>query len=252
MQGYSTGFARIYNQRWIPFANQFAPVLQMYYENTILGAKNRDMLDLCCGTGQLALYFMEKGYRVTGLDLSPAMLELARENAAHVPGGEKIRWIQGDASQFEINDQFGLVVSTYDALNHLPGMDALRSCFHCVSRVLLPGGVFIFDLNTRNGLRRWNGITVEDNEEIMMVNRGFFDEERSLAQTRYSGFWRNPEGVYERFEENVFETAFVLDEVRAALLQAGWHTVHFSRMADPTVPLAEPEAERRVLIVAVK
>jgi len=196
MQAYGNAFARIYNQRWIPFARQVAPVLQMYYENSPLGAENRHMLDLCCGTGQLALYFMEKGYQVTGLDLSTAMLELAHQNATQVEGGDQIRWIQGDAAHFELDEQFGLVVSTYDALNHLPDMDALRNCFRSVARVLLPDGMFIFDLNTRNGLRRWTSISVEDTEEAMIVNRGFYDEERNQALTRISGFWRNPDGIY--------------------------------------------------------
>ena len=72
------------------------------------------------------------------------------------------RWdghCKGDASDFTLGERFGLVVSTFDSLNHLENESALRKCFQCAHAV--SNGYFIFDLNTRNGLRRWNNIQVE-------------------------------------------------------------------------------------------
>ena len=80
MQAYGSGFARVYNQRWTGFARQAAPFLLNFYAERPLAQQNRFVLDLCCGTGQVALYFLERGYRVVGLDLSAAMLTYAAEN----------------------------------------------------------------------------------------------------------------------------------------------------------------------------
>ncbi|MGH2605416.1 MAG: class I SAM-dependent methyltransferase, partial [Anaerolineales bacterium] len=74
MQAYGTAFARVYNLRWSGFARQVAPAIESYYAATAGGKERRSVLDLGCGTGQLAVYFLERGYRVVGIDLSPAML----------------------------------------------------------------------------------------------------------------------------------------------------------------------------------
>jgi len=70
---YNPGFANIYNLRWGGFANHVAPRIREFYESTLLGKMNKSMLDVCCGTGQLALHFLENGYDVTGLDFSPLL-----------------------------------------------------------------------------------------------------------------------------------------------------------------------------------
>ncbi|MBE0697995.1 MAG: class I SAM-dependent methyltransferase, partial [Anaerolineaceae bacterium] len=68
MQAYGSSFARVYNLRWTAFSTQVAPRIRTYYESTPFGRENQHMLDLCCGTGQLALHFLDHGYQVTGLD----------------------------------------------------------------------------------------------------------------------------------------------------------------------------------------
>jgi SAM-dependent methyltransferase len=252
MQAYSRGFARIYNLKWINFAAQVAPCIQEFYERTRIGQSNRSLLDVCCGTGQLAVYFLERDYRVTGLDLSEHMLRYARENAAHFVESGQAKFVRADAAGFLLDERFGLIVSTYDALNHLPGDQALKGCFQSVFRVLEPDGYFIFDLNTRAGLMRWNGINIEDTEESLIVNRGIYDGQSDQALTRITGFVRNPDGSYERFVETAFNTVFDMDTVRRSLLDIGWRDVYFARAQDLSEPIAEPEAEGRVFIVARK
>ena len=58
MQAYSASFARLYNLRWGGFAQRVAPIIRDLYESTPLGKVNRSLLDLCCGTGQLAVHFL--------------------------------------------------------------------------------------------------------------------------------------------------------------------------------------------------
>lgn len=252
MQAYNPSFARVYNLRWTQFAQNVAPRLRAYYESTQVGEENHTLLDLCCGTGHLAVHFLDSGYRVTGLDLSEAMLEYARANAAAYIVAGLANFIQGDAANFSLEDQFGLVVSTFDALNHLPDFDALKSCFLSVYPVLTPGGSFIFDLNTLEGLQRWTGISVEDGVDLMLIVRALFDESSQKAFTRISGFIKAREDLYERFEETTFEIGFNLDAVREALLETGFRTVRFSRLQDLNEPVEAPERESRIYVIAEK
>jgi SAM-dependent methyltransferase len=251
MQAYGPGFARVYNKRWISFARQVAPLLLEFYVGTPLAETDHRVLDLCCGTGQLAVYFLERGYRVMGLDLSAAMLSYARENAQRFIASGQAHFVQADATDFTLEERFGLVVSTFDAINHLPDLQALQKCFACVAAVT--DGYFVFDLNTRSGLRRWNSIEVDDSREDMtIVNHGIFDISGERAWMKVTGFVRNADGLYERFEQTAYNTVFAMDAVKATLLASGWQKVYFARIQDLKTPLADPEAEGRVFVVASK
>jgi ubiquinone/menaquinone biosynthesis C-methylase UbiE len=93
------------------------------------------VLDLCCGTGQLADRAAARGAMARGLDFSPAMLAAAR--SAH-PG---LRFTEGDAEAIPFPDAaFDAVVSSF-GVHHVPRPDkALAEAF----RVLRPGGRVAF------------------------------------------------------------------------------------------------------------
>ncbi len=252
MQAYGEGFARVYNLRWSGFARQAAPPIFDYYQPAPIALSNPNVLDLCCGTGQLGLYFLERGYRVTGLDLSEAMLEYARENAVDYIGGGRARYERGDAAKFSLAEKFGLVFSTYDALNHLEDLDALRQCFRSVYAALEPGGLFVFDLNTRLGLKRWNNVNVEESDDALIITRGLYDGRGDRAWMKISGCVRVAGGTYQRFDEMVFNTAFELAAVKRALGEAGWAQIHFARLQELAGEIEDPERESRVFVVAWK
>jgi SAM-dependent methyltransferase len=250
-QAYGPAFARVYNQRWAGFAINAAPLIRKYYESTPAGEIRRSLLDLCCGTGQMARHFLENGYTVTGIDLSQDMLNWARENNLPFLTTGAAAFIQGDAVSFELEHPVGLVVSLFDALNHLPGLPALQNCFGYVRASLHPGGMFIFDLNTCQGLKRqWTGISIDDLPELFMCNRSIWIEDNLRAYVRITGFVRQENGTFERFEQTVFNSTFELEVVRQALVESGFRSVHISRLADLATPLEAPEQENRIFFVA--
>jgi SAM-dependent methyltransferase len=252
MQAYGPAFARVYNEKWTDFARHIAPLLRAFYESTPLGASERSLLDVCCGTGQLAHHFLEHGYRVTGIDLSPSMLDYARQNNAPYVEAGQARFLQADAAAFTLEEPFGLIVSTFDALNHLPSKEALRGCFSSVYPLLLPDGFFIFDLNTRAGLTRWNGINVRDMPDHLIIDRGIYDEENDRAWVKITGFIRTEDGLYERFEETAYNIAYDMDWVRDTLYRAGWQSVYFARVDDLGMPVPDPETLNRAFVIAHK
>ena len=105
-------FAWLYNREWGTFgSNIFFPALKV-----IAGDKLHDgarIIDLCCGTGQLAEVLVQKGYKVTGLDGSAKMLRYARRNAPAA------KFILGDARTFNLPAKYDAVFSTFDSLNHI-------------------------------------------------------------------------------------------------------------------------------------
>jgi SAM-dependent methyltransferase len=252
MQAYGNLYAKVYNLMWQNYANRISPHIFDFYEATTTGEDHKTLLDVCCGTGQLSVYFLEKGYNVVGLDMSEGMLKCAQENTLPYLVSKQARFMQGDAANFEMEDTFGLVVSTYDALNHLPDMDALRGCFYSVLNVLVEGGYFVFDLNTAAGLKNWNSLSVNPGEEIFLLNRGIYDENTIRAWTKITGFVRNEDGLYQRFDETVYNTVFEMQKVSDCLLEIGFDSVYTAKGTDLAAPIEDPENERKVFFIGRK
>lgn len=84
-----------------------------------LPAPAGDVLDLGCGTGSLSLLAAEQGHRVTGVDLAPAMVSLAREKLA----GRDAVFLVGDAAAPPVGDRHFDTVLVRHVLWTLPHPD---------------------------------------------------------------------------------------------------------------------------------
>jgi len=105
------------------------------------------ILDLCCGTGDLALHLARAAgsqTEIVGLDFSAGMLEIAAVKAARVPRASELRFVEGDASRMEFPDGSFDVVGTAYAFRNLTWRNPLRDAALAeVLRVLRPGGRFV-------------------------------------------------------------------------------------------------------------
>ena len=247
---YDRGFAKFYHAQCGGFARQVTPKLLEFYADTPFGKRKAPILDLCCGTGQSAVLFLQQDYPVIGIDQSEAMLAYARTNAQPYIQSGQAQFIQADATQFRLTDRFGLVTSIYDALNHLEDETALKTCFQRVYDC--SEGYFIFDLNTQAGLQRWNSIQVNESEDATVVIQKSFHPEWGKGVAKFICFLRTAEGLYERVEETVSNTLFMMNRVKQLMEAVGWRNIYFARLSDLSQPIVDPEQELRVFIVAQK
>jgi SAM-dependent methyltransferase len=98
-------------------------------------APGKDVLDVACGTGNATIPTARAGARVTGLDFAPALLDIAREQAADAM--VEIDFVEGDAQELPFGDaSFDAVVSTF---GHMFAPDHARAAAE-MKRVLRPGG----------------------------------------------------------------------------------------------------------------
>ncbi len=100
------------------------------------GGKQMRVLDLCCGTGDIALRFAQVGADVTGADFTEEMLQVARTRA----GRARVRWVRADALQLPFPDSSFDVVSVGYGLRNLADIER---GLHGILRVLKPGGKFL-------------------------------------------------------------------------------------------------------------
>jgi ubiquinone/menaquinone biosynthesis C-methylase UbiE len=112
------------------------------------GLSGARLLDVACGTGNTMLPMLERGYDVTGVDVSDAMLSEARSKTAG-----RVRLMQADMRNLPALGAFDLVWCLGDALNYVDTAEQLASTLAGFERNLAPDGIVVFDVNTLNTFR---------------------------------------------------------------------------------------------------
>ena len=211
-------FAWVYNKHWGESFTHLALDVMAKLVLPYLPAKAR-ILDLCCGTGQLARALLARGYQVTGLDGSGEMLRFARENA---PAAE---FIMDDARSFKVPGVYHAVVSTFDSLNHIMTLEELTSVFHNVYAALREGGLFFFDLNMEEGYKIvWNdSFDIVEDDLACFIRSSYLPEERTARFDTTIFRWQ---GGWQRSDLVLVQKCYSEAEVQSALEVAGLIEIH--------------------------
>ncbi len=246
---YPEQFSKFYSQFMGTFAARVAPQIHELYSKENIFKKEKTLLDICCGPGDLAYYFLEKGFSIIGIDLSDTMLEVASRKKSSYD--ENSKWIKADASHFSLNKKFGLIVSTFNSVNLLRDLRELESCFRCAHAHLHRNGVFIFDINTKAGIAASNNISVTEAEDFTIIAKGHFDGRSDRGFLRFSGFMKARDNLFEKFEHCSSNTVFTVSDVTKLLLQSGFEDIRYyifgiSRMER----VDDPESHTQVAIYA--
>jgi SAM-dependent methyltransferase len=127
-------------------------------------AAGSPILELGCGTGRTLLPLAEAGLTVTGLELSPHMLDTARQKLAALDPEVRARvtLVQGDMRDFSLRGRFKLVTAPFRAFMHLLAAEDQRETLLNIRRHLSAGGRWVFnifdprpDLLTETGGNAW-------------------------------------------------------------------------------------------------
>ncbi|MBV9849102.1 MAG: class I SAM-dependent methyltransferase [Armatimonadetes bacterium] len=187
------------------------------------GLAPRSILDLACGTGRVSRLLAGLGYDVVGVDLSAAMLERARQEAAleRLP----IDFVQQDAAELDLGERrFDAVISLFDSLNYILEPERLASAFAHVQRHLHPGGSFIFDLNTEYALAAgmFNQSSARKGEALHYRWRSRYDPEARLCVVSMRFSYDTGAGERQVFHETHRQRAYHKEEIVGWLRDAGF------------------------------
>jgi SAM-dependent methyltransferase len=201
--------------------------------------KSGEALELACGTLRVALPVAEAGVRVTGIDESPHMLELARKKleTADNAVGMRVRLFQADMRSFDLGQKVDLVYIPFNTFGLLLTIEDQLATLDAVKKHLEPGGVFALDVFVPDVARmhgseltRWQ---LEMDERFPDGSRVQRDNVREIDTRRQilSVTWRNR--VY---QDRVLQSEFVSDlqlsyffprELENLLARAGYEIVHY-------------------------
>jgi SAM-dependent methyltransferase len=178
------------------------------------------VVDVCCGSGHVTRELADRGYKVTGVDASAALIAIARRELPQVDFR-----IQ-DARALELNSRFDGALSTFDSLNHILSLDDLCRVLRGVHDVLKPGGLLVFDMNLEEAysldLRQW---TVEMADSSVGLMRGAYDFVTKLATTELIWFVQTSEGVWRRHRSAVEQRCYTEAEISLALEDSGFNSI---------------------------
>jgi SAM-dependent methyltransferase len=139
-QIWDTDTARRYDT---PGTGMFAPeVLGPAVDRLARLAGDGAALEFAVGTGRVAVPLAERGVAVTGIEMSPAMVEQLRTKADE----ETIPVVMGDMATTVAPGEYALVYLVYNTIANLLTQDEQVECFRNAARHLTPGGRFVIEL----------------------------------------------------------------------------------------------------------
>jgi SAM-dependent methyltransferase len=238
--------AGVFDQDYLTF---YSPLLHddasdgeaaLIWERLAVGP-DQVVLDLACGQGRIANRLAARGAHVTGLDVTPLFLDLARADAES--RGVSVDYVDGDMRALPWVDRFDAVVCWFTAYGYFDD-EQNRGVLGQVHRALRPGGRFLVELNHRDGLLpAWLPVSVEHAGQAVMIDERDWD-----PVTGRSNNWRTIVQHGQVRRVFFFTRLFGFTELRDWLLQAGFQTVE--GYAGDGSPLTR--TARRMILVATK
>jgi len=165
------GFAGIYDLLMDDFDY---PAWAEYYMQLLAGTgvEINSLCECACGTGALTMHFAKAGKRVTGVDISREMLELAAEKARQ--NGVQVQFVCQDMARLQLPRSVDAIICSCDGVNYLTSDKRVKAFFDAAHAALRPGGAFAFDISSAHKLKN-------------VLGDSFFGEERDEA----AYIWQN-------------------------------------------------------------
>lgn len=195
---YEKNYAKHYDlfnkEKDYEFEARFLKDIMIRFDKNTDGLK---ILNLGCGTGMHDRKLVDLGFKITGMDQSAEMIEIAKQK---VP---EANYIVGDMGDFDLNEKFDVIICMFSSLGYLTEQNKVNSFFESISRHLVEEGLLILDV--------WNGLGVVKDPPIireMVVENG----DLKIVRTSYPNLDVQNFVNNVRFEIKVYDKGELIDE----------------------------------------
>lgn len=174
------------------------------------GSSPELVCDLGCGTGTVCSILNSKGYDCIGIDSSDSMLSIAVSK--NTDG--RILFLNQDICDFELYGTVDVFLCMLDTINYITDTDALERLFALVANYLNPGGIFIFDINTKHKFANilGNNTFAYEKENVFYTWENYYEDD--MLDFYLNFFVGDDKGdMYRRFtehhEQRYYKTEFL-------------------------------------------
>lgn len=183
----------------------------------------RTLLDVACGTGEHARFLQAShGYEVSGLDIEPAFVALARSK---VPTG---KFWHADMSAFQLDVLFDVVACLFSSIGYLCELDRVERALRCFRRHLAPGGVVLvepwFPPEAWNPGRVY--VHTAESENLRVVRMSHSSVEGRISKLEFHYLIGREGGIDHRIEHHELGL-FTQRELRDTFERAGYTSVQY-------------------------
>ena len=179
----------------------------------------RHVADLGIGTGDLVIALARAGYAVVGVDRSPAMLAIAGAKVTAAALSPVPVLVRQDLRTLQLDAAVDAAICIYTVINQLTGDGDLARALSTVRGALVPGGLFVFELNLPEAYERyWSGV-----ETVTLPGAVVTRAHRRVAGSpclEAEVTIRRADGTVEH--DRIRQRPYADDEVEAALRAAGF------------------------------
>ncbi len=191
------------------------------------GENRKKLLDLGCGPGIYAELFAERGFDVTGIDISGRSIDYAKENT--VKKGSNIKYYQKSYLEMEYSEEFDIITLIYCDFGVL-NPEERKILLKKIYKALKPGGMLIFDVFSEKEYQM-----KEENTSWSYNNGGYWSENPYVCLYSFSRYDEAAVFLeqYVILEEesvkcyNLWNKAFSAEELHRNLGEAGFHKCEF-------------------------
>ncbi|MBZ5749317.1 class I SAM-dependent DNA methyltransferase [Metabacillus rhizolycopersici] len=219
------GFAYIYDQlmKDAPY-DQWVSFIQQAIATYSPGAKN--ILDVGCGTGEIAIRLANQQFHVTGVDLSEDMLAVAESKLEE--NKVQVLFLKQDMRDLTgFSEPFDVITICCDSLNYLESKEDILTTFRAAYHQLKNQGLLIFDVHSLYKIHHiFAGATFADqDEDVSFIWNSYLADEPNSVEHDMSFFVKQNE-LYKRYDELHYQRTFAIDEYKIWLEEASFEVVN--------------------------
>lgn len=215
-----------------------------FYERIIekyAPSQPKRLIDLGCGTGSVSVLLAEKGFEVTGVDLSCEMLSAALKKASdkHI----KMLLVEQDMAKLDCGENYGAAICSFDGINYLTKREELSQCFERTADSLCEGGVFVFDVNSKYKYENIiaDNTFIYETEDLFLSWQNYYVKEKGICDFYLTFFEKHGE-KWRRTDEYQRQRMYSDRTLRNALEKAGFEICE--RFSDISCAPVTDESER--------
>ncbi len=194
------------------------------------------VLELGCGTGRYTLPIAQAGIAITGLDITPQMLQQAKSKSV----GLGIEWVEGDARNFHLGRQFRLIFESGAMFCHLHERTDYEALFACVREHLEADGCFVVNsrfarpdtMTTDETEADWFSYTTPRGEEVRVSGYQHYDALSQITTETAIRRWTDASGQEQMRVAPLRLRHFFPQELEALLHYNGFKVVEAYGDAD--------------------